>query len=247
MVRALTLLLLLTLSASAQTPRIPPPESVNRNGLVGIWAFVGGVSGNGSIPTKLLDGLKMRPASNTGSASAGMFGGRFAAIFDGTTRQFQHQNVGIVGPPVTIMFWINPTTTQKQYAGVWLARTGATPHGIHFNSSANTLRLAYMWNGNSLSYNWNTGPVLSSNVWQFLVLEVQPTKAQYIFYDAKGAKTTFVNSDYGVPQTMTMSGSPTFGLDNDGNRQFNGRLSYFRIYSRILANNEKDLIYRGLQ
>jgi hypothetical protein len=93
-IRTLCLLFLLALSASAQTPRIPPPEAVNRNGLVVQVAVHGYQRSNGSLPSDLVNrfGSAMQTVNPVSYVDDGL-------IFNGSSN-YAMKNEGTLGTSV---------------------------------------------------------------------------------------------------------------------------------------------------
>jgi hypothetical protein len=148
--RTLTLLLLLTLSAFAQTPRIPPPESVNRNGLVGRWLVPGYQTGNGLTPTKAMDASgNGNHGTTSGSPNYGVIYSRPAMTFNGSS-----QYVTLSSTPLPA-----GTATPTNFtiaAWVYFSAISGTKQGRIFNQlssdSIANQNIAFFVNTNSKLY-----------------------------------------------------------------------------------------------
>ena len=237
--RSLCLLVLLALSASAQTPRIPPPESVNRNGLVGRWIVPGYQTGNGALPTRVLD---LSPYKNNAINTDVIFGQenkRHSARF-GSNKRLQVVPTSLSGPPLTFVFWINPLANQPPYAAVFTTRqinqTGP------FFTGAGTTRLGYNWNNSTWS--WSGTDPIPSNQWTFAALIIKTNSARYIISSPTGLKS-YVNT--ATHSALNLGVTFYFGADPGFTRDLNGLIADFRIYSRELTPSEIANIYRGVQ
>jgi hypothetical protein len=251
MVRALTLLLLLTLSASAQTPRIPPPESVNRNGLVGRWLVPGNQTGNGLTPAMVLDDSGNRKALTTvGSPTFGVLLGRTMLAVNGSS-QYAQSGLGVFSMGsnnFTVTLWVKSSNTANYQAMIATASAYAVRgFNVVTEATSGKLRALYdntvPWTGGV--YTWPSSKNLCDGKWHFVAVSF-----------------TFLGSMVGYVDGVSLGGfsiaTQNRGLVNNeplvigGNSQytgdkFAGSLCDVRIYSRALAPSEVSAIYRGLQ
>jgi hypothetical protein len=250
--RTLTLLFLLTLSASAQTPRIPPPESVNRNGLVGRWAWVGGASAtvawnwtranNGTITGGLPITSGLRPAfSFTGSQYITMPNVEAFSFSD------------IAGDkPLTFTAWVRPAITNATL--IILSRYDQYPNNAQYAFGFSSGRLfGYVA---ALGLDYHVGRLASARV--------NPSVWYHVGFTYTGSETStgctlFLDGKpYDVPAFeslpypgMSTSTTPLrIGVRTDGSspfNAFNGDMADCRIYNRALTAAEIANIYRGVQ
>lgn len=252
MVRVLTILLLLSVSAFAQ--RIPPPENVNRNGLVGRWLVPGYQTGNGALPAKCLDASGLGNHGTTINApNYGVIYSRTAITLDGGSQYVTTTNSPIVNTalPFTVAAWVNTTT--------FLALSNANRRVLSDDIDANNrFQMVLATSTNSASPNAFTFTVYKNgtetsantplsnniNIW-YLVTMVWDGNSPLIYVN-------------GISQTLTADSGFSGGtIDNKlhiGSRNgspntgfFPGSINDVRIYNRALSVSEIRAIYKGIQ
>jgi hypothetical protein len=230
--RSLCLLFLLALSAAAQTPRIPPPESVNRNGLVGRWLWDGGVVG--AVARNWMTGFP-----------GGIIGG-------GTHSRLTHRS-GLrlgsgkyvsVGKPESIgsktavqwvyyhslgdSYLITNYSTASDGFSVFLNADGTL--GISWHGAVNVVRSSH---------------ALTAGKWCH-VGAVYTASAGIIFLDGTPIKSGSLGTEVTTTNTTRLGGrwvTPNAG----STREPDATLSDVRIYNRALSAAEIAAIYRGVQ
>jgi hypothetical protein len=251
MVRALTLLTLMTLSASAQTPRIPPPESVNRNGLVGRWLVTGLQSGDGLKPTNANDDSSSRKALATvGNPNYGLLLNRTMLELNGSS-QYAKSALGAYSMGsnnFTVTLWVKTSNTSNYQAMIATASAySVRGFNVVTEATSGKLRAQYdntpPWTGGV--YTWPSSKNLCDGKWHFVAVSF-----------------TFLGSMVGYVDGVSLGGfsiaTQNRGLVNNeplvigGNSQytgdkFAGSLCDVRLYSRALAPAEISAMYRGLQ
>jgi hypothetical protein len=240
--RSLCLLFLLALSASAQTPRIPPPESVNRNGLVGRWIVTGWQTGNGLTPTQARDASgNGNHGTTSGSPNYGVIYSRAAMTFNASSSQYVLCAKAALptGGDVTISLWFQTTNTTvrqvlcSQYANPYpkeriffeLNRTG---YGGKVNIFHNGI------------LHYSTQP-FSVGKWNHLVF----VRSQAFFTIYQNGVVVLSPSATGVGFQQTAF---KIGLSETENADyFTGTLGDVRVYNRAWLASEVSAAYRGLQ
>jgi hypothetical protein len=241
--RSLCLLLLLALSASAQTPRIPPPESVNRNGLVGRWLWDGGVA-----PPVLRDWRGILSGGFVSSPSWGNYSSRVSLF---------------VSP---YKFARIPHSASQQLSVFTLSCWGRANSK---DTSFKGLICKYTWTGNQLSYELalnaatSPTPILSVSssgansfyavspvsfplsTWTHLAASYQnPTAKLYV------NGQLVISTNISVSVFTNSTAALVLGARNDGQQVsdfFDGQITDCRIYNRALSADEIKRIYRGVQ
>jgi hypothetical protein len=239
--RSLCLLFLLALSASAQTPRIPPPESVNRNGLVGRWVGAGGMNRLGVTD---LSG-KWQNAS-IGGAPAFVASPRTAVSFSGTGQRLavSHTAVGSFGTnSFSAMYWVRPNTLTG-VAWTLIKRSSAGGAGVQFDRNGIAARVV-LGDGSANVAEKTFSNALNTARYSHVACVVnRATQQLVLFYDGQQDSTASTASVGSVSNTevLGIGAHSTFnGL------YFTGELSDVRIYNRALSADEIKRIYRGLQ
>jgi hypothetical protein len=247
MVRALTLLLLLTLSASAQTPRIPPPESVNRNGLVGRWLVPGYQTGNGLAPTSyrnfMSGGLTGTPYVGTPT---------YLSLFGRPAVKFIRGSSGIVEVPSDSShgFGTNSFTIAVWSCSASFVSNSADANVILNRDAQNYEFYYYGYNNNIYaffgkvgggSFGLSFGRIPTANKWEHLAAVYRSGVGLTLYRN--GSAVAFTNV---AVATSNVSSKLYFG-GRAYSLLFDGGLADVRLYSRALAPAEIAAIYRGVQ
>jgi hypothetical protein len=243
--RSLCLLFLLALSASAQTPRIPPPEAVNRNGLLSRLSWVGGVKADGFIsgldPGSMVNWL--RGGINGGSQNTRqtvLSGRRVWSVLNGASYiSFGHFPPG---GAMTIMAWVridpNDNGGTVVSAGFDSPRAG---WGLQLIAETNAVFAAIVKTDGGVaqitgaSVPWPGGDRHLAVVWRSG--SGFPTYLDGELFAANPTSATTLRYDNGTWVGASKYGSPTF----------TGYVADIRIYNRALSADEIKRIYRGLE
>jgi hypothetical protein len=251
--RYLCLLLLLALSASAQTPRIPPPESVNRNGLVGRWLVPGYQTGNGPSPTKVNDASgKGNHGTTVASPNYGMIYSRMAMTLNGSSQYVSVPNATALQIPLassfSIVLWAKTASADRQ--DIYKKSVDSDPSNGIFGFTFNGVtahKVTFVLRGDNragLSYITSTKTV-NDGVWHHIVGVKDKAAGNLLIYVDGVSSATPVTDN--TTSAMT-TGSFSIGRSGDDNLYyFNGSIFDVRLYSRALAPAEIALIYRGIQ
>jgi hypothetical protein len=251
--RTLTLLILLTLSASAQTPRIPPPEAVNRNGLVGRWLVPGYQTGNGLTPTKVNDASGNGNHGTTAAApNYGRIYSRDAMLFNGSSQYVQMGNKLNNLQVFTLTAWVfdaAPNDTGRviqsvSYNGRYSWRCRVNGGYAYMETSEDGLYGGYD------AFHYVPYPVFvthKTNTWNhFAFTYTQGSKKLNVNGKLVATGTTTPTSLYynsGLTFALAVNNYPGPPLEN----YFSGNLSDVRVYNRVVSASEIALIHRGLQ
>lgn len=140
---------------------------------------------------------------------------------------------------VTIVAWLNPSTTSSQvnYSGIYYTRGAVDYAGFNYNNNAST-QLGISWNGH---YNDQTGVYAVPGYWNFAALVVSPTDATFYVYCPGNPYTTDWQSNSIVaafPVRNLAGGYGTcIGTDpNTGlNRPIKGDIDEVAVFNQALG------------
>jgi hypothetical protein len=234
--RSLCLLFLLALSASAQTPHIPPPESVNRNGLVGRWLVPGYQTGNGPTPTQVRDASgNSNHGTTVNSPNYGVIYLRPSMTFTGSAQYVTLGNpsaLNITAPPMTLCAWIR--------------RSDASNNPRDILGHGNQGYVWYLANGKLVLGKQNVSGsaigtrVIADNAWHHVVT-VYSGSVVYHYVDG------VLDSSPSFSKTFSNGNNLYLGADSTQGEYFVGNINDVRIYNRALTADEIKRIYRGVQ
>jgi hypothetical protein len=247
--RSLCLLLLLALSAAAQTPRIPQPESVNRNGLAGMWLVPGYQTGNGLTPTQARDASgRGNHGATVGSPNYGVIYSRAAIMFNGSSQYLNNTNapsLDVADKQLTAMAWILVTTNQPSTVGMICAKQRGSTYTYSLNVRADQPNKPgfSLYNGTLNPEVW-ASQAISFGRW-YHIAGVYNGTTMNIYVDglvaASPVNTTIdISSAFHTFRVGRNAGSGT-------SFYFNGSIHDVRIYKRALTAAEIRAIYRGIQ
>ena len=227
--RSLCLLFLLALSASAQEPRIPPPESVNRNGLVarfvnmGFWNF----KPDGTQLLISSDPNKSSTLSSSFNPIVGTVSGRFSSRYP-TIASFSG-TIGYTNAfPLTISSWFYFTALDSGNL-IYFGSNGGIPLSVVQRASSPPRVRVYVNN----IYLFSTE--ILTNRWFHFAITRGPTGTGHMWVN--GQRSTAITQTDPAP---SQSGSLVFRLEGWFHHDT-------RIYNRALSAAEIAAIYRGLQ
>jgi hypothetical protein len=248
--RSLCLLLLLALSASAQTPRIPPPEAVNRNGLVGSWLVTGFIRTSGNAASSVLDfsgrnaatPLSPPPISNPFGRPAILLNTNYFSL--GTPAALSMTNA------MSMCGWVLINTNLNVLCPLLSDATASGAHGQYNASVLVTRKISAHWGNGSSSADWvTTNPAVEYGKWQHIAITRSDKMVWTIYvnateragsWSAGGQSTPIYSSPVGISIGR-------YGVLNDSSLFMRGHLSDVRLYNRALTAAEIAAIYRGVQ
>jgi hypothetical protein len=227
--RSLCLLFLLALSAAAQTPRIPPPESVNRNGLVGRWLVDGFNAGTnllfaGANAVASEHGFYRQYGTRSGGTLTSGNSFRVAAVPFDYTNNF------------TVSLWVW-TTNQTTTAGRLFSWRDGLQNGLeaYIYQSSGDFAIA--------AYTTEVRLSLGINKPQWVHLAVAYRSPNFVIYRNGATANTGTLSTFGNVTSKAIHIGNRSTLD----RTFVGFISDVRIYNRAVSADEIKRIYRGLE
>lgn len=172
-------------------------------------------------------------------ADAGFDASNKAFKFDGKTSDVTVPALNLSQQTATITAWIYITNQQTQISAdfdglIFCRGTQTVAAGIDFFKG--TGDLAYTWNANAATYNWDSGLAPAIGVWNFIALVVETNQAT-MYLDSGSGLTSAVNA--GVPHTPEVFDAPVhFGTDPQGNRLFQGSLDEVAFFNHALSPTE---------
>jgi hypothetical protein len=248
--RSLCLLFLLALSASAQTPRMPPPESVNRNEMVGRWLVPGYQTGNGLTPTQVMDASgRGFHGTTSGNPTYRNIYSRPALDVNGSAKYVTVPNNSDLNVNVfSASIWVNIAAagSKKNVFAKTRSSGGTTPsYGLE-SLATSSFNAFVLQSYTPFVYKDAQSIPVVNNSWNHVVM-VWDGASLRLYLNSKlqsgGSGSGSGNPTY-VGASALMIGSRTGGDTLDG---INGSTADFRLYSRVLTPTEIALIYRGLQ
>ncbi len=155
----------------------------------------------------------------------------YSAGFNGTSANVALPPLNLNSNVLTLTAWVNRSGNQSGATGLFFSRANATVSGLNFfNSTAN--ELGYTWNGSSSTYNWHSLLIVPSNVWTFVALVIEPTRAR-LFMATNGVLVSATNSVANAVQAF--DGASYIGQDSLGGRFFKGLLDEVQFYNQVLT------------
>lgn len=136
----------------------------------------------------------------------------------------------------TIGMWIYPDGVQPSAVGLYVNRNSGTVAGLGYYA---TDRLGYKWNNDAAeTWGFNTGPLIPTNLWSFVAVVVEPTKATLYLYNSNGLQTAVNTTTH---NNQSWGGSPAnirIGCDNSVATTFNGKIDEVAVFNRALSQTE---------
>jgi hypothetical protein len=243
--RFLCLLFLLALSASAQTPRIPPPESVNRNQLLGAWLNPGLAVGSGDRPSIMLDAAYAKPGLVHNAVYQTTQAGRVSTLFsNGANTWIAVGLTDNLRQEATISTWVYPSTTSVGAMQVAMSHSAGNQQDFNIEINRAAGKVSVVFSDALILTSTGTIPALK---WSHIAttrsgLTSNWTVRVYI-NGVKSGETNTVRNPNGV-SASTYIGA---GALASSKQYFLGNLNDIRFYNRALSAAEIAAIYRGLQ
>jgi hypothetical protein len=137
----------------------------------------------------------------------------------------------------TIGMWIYPEGIQPDSVGLFVNRNPGTQAGLGYYA---TNTLGYKWNNDgSETWGFNSGLLIPTNIWSYVAVVVEPTKATLYLYNTNGIQsavntTAHANMSWGGNQSLIC-----IGTDNNSVAQtFNGKIDEVVVFNRALTQFE---------
>jgi hypothetical protein len=167
--------------------------------------------------------------------------------FEATNRALTVENGWATAPPlalgnnVTVATWIKRQAVSTTGDLSWPAWLGGG--GLHLNNgSAATpdAELRYHWNGGQ--WDWSSGLFVPAEVWTFVAMVVEPTKATFYMSDGTSLKSSVHTATHAA---MAVTSPPGFGGNQPGraDRTFLGQLDESAVFDRALTQSEINTLF----
>ncbi|MBK6565608.1 MAG: PKD domain-containing protein [Saprospiraceae bacterium] len=139
--------------------------------------------------------------------------------------QVANANLGTTNT-ITVTAWVKPNGIQPDYSGIFMS-DGPDAAGMNFKNGNNSL--AYHWPGGSWS--WNSGLIVTPNVWNFVAMTVTPTGITLYCNESQATHT--------INLTATdISGFRIGSYRGWSDRNMNGWIDEVAVYNRALSQAE---------
>lgn len=141
-----------------------------------------------------------------------------------------------IASSITVSYWVNLSTTPSQLERHFRLRKNAEYGVIYFNSEWNIQALDEL--NNRKFYGYSTIPL---NEWHFIVVEIDVDTVRYYLDDSNVSINTIVDDDavdYTADLVDVYLGNSQLFVNS-----IKGSLDQFRIYNRILTDDEKTALY----
>ena len=152
----------------------------------------------------------------------------------------------LIATNLTYAMWIKPNAPVENWAGLLMDR-GGSGAGLGFGGTVDGTgmsELGYTWNANS-TWSWNSSLYPPANVWSFVVMVIEPTKATLYLMNNSGVQsaTNAVAQDserFGVAWHI---GDDAQGAT--GTRTFPGSISDVSVFLSALSPSQVNALYNA--
>ena len=162
----------------------------------------------------------------------------------GTSVFFNGLNARVDIPPlnlnsnsVTITSWVKISGTARDYAGIVFTRDGSSACGLQVGVNE---ELRYTWNDDPATTGWNSGLVLTSDVWAFCALVVEPEKAT--LYRVESGVVTSATHQH-AHSAGQFDGVTWIAQSDSSNASLRAHIDDVRIYNCSLTSLQIALLY----
>jgi len=141
---------------------------------------------------------------------------------------------------ITFAGWLNPATIPSGNDIGWPCWLGDGGMHIENSSGRPTRELRYHWKGGQ--WGWSSGLVVPADVWTFVAMVVEPTKATFYMSDGttlKSAVNTATHAALDVTSPLGFGGNQPGRAD----RTYIGQLDETTVYNRALTPSEINTIF----
>ena len=142
---------------------------------------------------------------------------------------------------VTITMWLNPNGLQGDYTGLLIDRNTGTKAGMTYTVGQS---LGYVWNNDdSVTWSYQSGPVIPTNIWSLVALVVTPTNASFYVINTNGVSSTsfaYAHNNMSWSGRSTPDPLITIGTDLPSwqGRTFNGVIDEVAVFNQALSANQ---------
>jgi hypothetical protein len=149
--------------------------------------------------------------------------------FDGST-QYGTVSQTTTLTSATFITWIYSNANQAGYVGLLYNRSTSV-FGVGLGYFG-TNGIGFTWNGDAVSYNWNSGLSVTNSVWCMVSVTVSPTTT-----------TAYLNTTASTPLSFAATSQTLNALRiasdaTSSARSFNGRIGQVLLYNRALTSTE---------
>jgi subtilisin-like proprotein convertase family protein len=171
--------------------------------------------------------------TNFSASVAGKYGN--AIQLDGDDDHAKITGIKLSANTVTLTAWVRQGSTQNGWAGIVFDRSSSAS-GL----SSDNGELRYHWNNGQWS--WSSGLVPPADIWTFVALVVEPSKATIYMNSGSGFQTAVNNA----PHAAALFGTTYIGWDPaQSGRHFEGAIDEVRIYNYSMSQAELQNVYEG--
>ena len=160
---------------------------------------------------------------------AGMTPDNHAVQLNGSSAVVNVPNLPLLSDTVTLTCWLKRNGSQGSFAGILFTRPVAT--GLSFDGAN---RLAYTWNDDPATYNFNSTLTVPDGIWTFAALVVRPEDAVIYMGTTNGLVSRTNTPPAGHGSHDFSSALLWLGRDQAGTRYFKGELDEAAIFDRAL-------------
>ena len=156
----------------------------------------------------------------------------YSAGFNGTNADVSIPPLNLNSNVLTLTAWVNRNGTQNTSSAIFFNRANSTVSGLTFNNTTAN-ELSYTWNNKSGTFGWHSGLMVPNNVWAFVALVIEPSRAR-IFMSTNGVLYSATNNVANAVQAF--DGTSYIGWDTYSNtRYFNGQLDEVQFFNQALT------------
>jgi hypothetical protein len=136
----------------------------------------------------------------------------------------------------TIGMWIYPQGVQPSAVGLYVNRNSGTVAGLGYY---NNDRLGYKWNNDAAAtWGFNSGLLIPTDMWSFVAVVIEPTKATLYLYNTNGLQTAVNTTAHNNQSWGGSQANIRIGCDNSAATAFNGKIDEVAVFNRALSQSE---------
>lgn len=155
-----------------------------------------------------------------------------SVLFDGTNGYIEIPPINLQAATMTIAGWIRRNGTQATFASLLFSRASNTVAGLHFTTNN---YLGYTWNGDTNTYNWQSGILVPDTQWCFVAMSVDTTQALLF---CRTTSTWFIATNKITHAQEQFDGPTSIGRDPTGGRYFKGWMDDLQLYNVTLTYSQ---------
>ena len=137
---------------------------------------------------------------------------------------------------VTIGMWIYPNGDQMGPAGLYVNRNSGTVAGLGYHGND---RLGYKWNNDgSETWQFNTGPLIPTNIWSYVAVAITPTNAILYLINTNGIQSATNTVTHNNMSWGGAEANISIGHDNYLSTVFNGKIDEVAVFNYALSASQ---------